>query len=165
MGIKNVHVIQFQAFQALVEAGDEIFARTPFAVRPRPHQITRLAGDDQFVAVGFQIGAENAPEMFLRRTGRRSIIVGQVEMRDAQIERAAHHRPAVFKDVNATKVMPKPERNGGKLETAATAAVVAHALVTGTRGQIFHGVLSDGEYQRVREAQLETLVSLSDKTP
>ena len=55
--VKNVHVIESQALQALVEAGEEVFARAPFAVGSGPHVVTGFGRDDQLVAMGGEVFA------------------------------------------------------------------------------------------------------------
>lgn len=57
MMIKNIHIIRPQAPQALLERGEQIFARTPIAVRSGPHKVAGFRGDDKFVTVRSEIGA------------------------------------------------------------------------------------------------------------
>ena len=60
VGIEDVHVFKVHALAALVQAGKKIFARTPIAIRPRPHVPTSLGADDEFVAMVNEIAMENA---------------------------------------------------------------------------------------------------------
>ena len=60
VGIKDVHVLELHALEALVQAGEKMFARTPIAIRPRPHVPTSLGADDEFVAMVNEIAMENA---------------------------------------------------------------------------------------------------------
>ena len=48
--VENVHVIQAHAFEALVEAGDQVFARAPIPIGTVPHVVARLGRNDQFIA-------------------------------------------------------------------------------------------------------------------
>ena len=48
--VEDVHVLQAHAFQALVQAGQQILARSPVAVRARPHIVAGLGADDQLIA-------------------------------------------------------------------------------------------------------------------
>ena len=67
MRIKDVHVVQAHAAQALLEAGQQVLARTPFAVRPGPHQISGFGRDDQFVTVRPEFLAQDVAEVFFGR--------------------------------------------------------------------------------------------------
>ena len=78
---------------------------------PGPHQIAGLARDDQLVAVGAEVLCEQQAEGFLGGAGRRAIVVGQVEVGDAQVEGAAQDRAAGFQDVDAAEVVPEAQRN------------------------------------------------------
>ena len=55
MGVEDVDVLQAHALEALVEAGEQVFARSPFAIGPGPHVVAGLGGDDQFVAISAQV--------------------------------------------------------------------------------------------------------------
>ncbi len=48
--IEDVDIVEPHPLQALVEAGQHIFAAAPFAVGTGPHQVAGLGRDDQFVA-------------------------------------------------------------------------------------------------------------------
>ncbi|MNH38209.1 hypothetical protein D3C79_992050 [compost metagenome] len=85
MVIEDIHIFQPHALQALVQAGDQILFRTPVAVRARPHGVTGLRGDDQLIAPGFQVCAEDAAKVFLGGAGGRAIVIGQIEVGDAVI--------------------------------------------------------------------------------
>src|SRR6185295_5336112 len=109
------------------------------AIRPRPHVVAGLAGNDQLVTKGGQVLAQHTAEVLFGRAGRRPIVVGQVEVGDAQIEGAAQQGAAVLKDIHAAKVVPQSQRDGWELQTAATGAVVVHGRVTLLRGGIHAG--------------------------
>src|SRR3546814_4897025 len=93
--IESVDIIDPHPLEALVAARDQIFAAAAdIAVRAGPHIPPRLGRDHQFVAVRGEIGREDAAEILLRRAVWRAVIVGEIDMRDAAIERAAQHRAA-----------------------------------------------------------------------
>jgi hypothetical protein len=127
--IKDVHVLQAHALQALVEARDEVLARAQVAVRAGPHVPAGLRRDHQLVAVRLEVLRQNPAEALLGRPVGRAVIVRQIEVRDAQIEGAARHRPAVFVNVVAAEVVPQPQRHGRQFQPAAAAAVVAHRRI------------------------------------
>nr|GFD60898.1 hypothetical protein [Tanacetum cinerariifolium] len=74
------------ALEALVEAADEVFLGAPVAVRAIPHGVAGLGGDNQLVAVAGKIFLQNAPKIDFGRAGRRAVVIGQVEVRDAVIK-------------------------------------------------------------------------------
>ncbi len=94
MRVEDVDVLEAHALQALVEAGQQILARSPVAIRAGPHIVAGLGADDQFVAIGLEIEAQNLAEVAFRASRRRAVVVGQVEVGDAQVEGAAHHGAA-----------------------------------------------------------------------
>ena len=128
--VEDIHVFQPHPLQALVAAGDQVLARTPFAVGAGPHQVARLAGDDQLVAERHQVLLQNPAEGDLRRTRFRAVVVREVEVGDAEVERGSRHRPAVVVHVDAPEVVPQPQRYRRKPQPAASAAAVGHGVVT-----------------------------------
>ena len=124
--VEDVDVVEPEPREALVEAREQVLARAPVAVRARPHVVAGLRRDDQLVAVGPEVVAQQPAEVLLRRAVRRAVVVREVEVRDAEVEGAAHDRPARLDRVDAAEVVPQPERDRGQREPAAAAAVVAH---------------------------------------
>ena len=55
VGVEDVDVVEAHPREALVEAGQQVLARAPLAVRAGPHVVARLGGDDQLVAVGREV--------------------------------------------------------------------------------------------------------------
>lgn len=55
VAVKDIRVFEAQAFQALIQAGQEIFAGTAVAVGTGPHAVSRLGRDNEFVAVALEI--------------------------------------------------------------------------------------------------------------
>src|SRR3546814_8328177 len=110
-----VDLIGPQPLGALVAARDQIFAAAAdIAVRAGPHIPPRLGRDYQFVAVRGEIGREDSAEILLRRAVWRAVIVGEIDMRDAAIERAAQHRAAGFEHVRAAEILPPAKRQPGE---------------------------------------------------
>src|SRR5664280_1324805 len=86
--VEDVDVIDAHPAQALVEAGKQVLAGPPLAVRPGPHVIARLRRQHELVPVATEVGVENAAKVGLRGARRRTVVVSQVEVRDTEIERA-----------------------------------------------------------------------------
>jgi len=59
------------------------------AVRARPHVIAGLGGDHQLVAVRPEVIGKHSPEVDLGRPVGRAVVVGEIEVGDAQVERGA----------------------------------------------------------------------------
>ena len=109
MVIKNIHVIECHALERLVEGGQEVFARTPFAVGTGPHVVARLGRDDEFVAVRGEISTENFAKIFFSGAGGWAVVVGEIKVGDAQIEGAAHNGASGLVDINPAEIMPEPQ--------------------------------------------------------
>src|SRR5262249_44888303 len=109
--IEDIHVVDAHPTKTLIETGGQIFFLAPFSVRTRPQQITCLGRDNKFISIFCEVVPKNGAKCFFSRSRRGTIIVGQIEMSDSQIKCSTKHRSRVLKRVNASKVMPKPERN------------------------------------------------------
>ena len=134
--VEDVHVVQAHAFQALVEAGGHRFAAAPFTVRAVPHLVAGLGGDHDLVAIRLEVAGEHAAEVLLRRAEGRAVVVGEVEMRDAAVERATQDAAAGLEHVGAAKVLPEPKRDGRQVEAGAAAAPIRHRAVAVSGGPI-----------------------------
>ena len=99
--------LQAHALQRLVAARHQVLARTPLAVRARPHEIAGLRRDDHLVAERVEVLAHQRAEVFLGRARRRAVVVSQVEVRDAEVEGAARDGAAVLEDVDVAEVVPQ----------------------------------------------------------
>ena len=86
--VEDVDVVQAQAAERLVQAREQVLARAQVAVRARPHVPAGLGRDDELVAVGPEVLAQDAAGVDLGAAVGRAVVVGQVEVRDAQVERA-----------------------------------------------------------------------------
>jgi hypothetical protein len=77
-----------------------------------------------------EIGFQDAAEILLRRACRRSVIIGEIEMRDAMIESAPAQSPGGFERRIVAEIMPEPEGYCGKVEPAAAASPIFHLCVS-----------------------------------
>jgi hypothetical protein len=89
MVVEDVDVVETEALQALVEAGEEVLAGAEVAVGAWPHVPTSFGGDDQLVATVAEVVVQDAGEVGLSAAVRGPVVVGQVEMGDAQVEGSA----------------------------------------------------------------------------
>ena len=84
--VEDIDVGEPHPLQRLVQRGEEVFARAKVAMRARPHGIARLGRDDQLVAIGAEVFAENPTEGFLGRARDGPVVVREVEVGDAEVE-------------------------------------------------------------------------------
>jgi len=127
--IEDVDIVELHPLQALVEAGDQVFAAAPFAIGAGPHPVAGLGRDDELVAIAGEILLEDFAESGLGRAGRRAVVVGEVEMGDAEIEGGAADITHVGARAGLAEILPEAERERRELQAAAAAAVVAHRVV------------------------------------
>src|SRR5258708_9694079 len=111
MAIENIDIIQFEPFEALVQAGKEILPCAPFAIRPRPHAVASLRRNNQFISIGTKVLAKYFPKVLFCRTGWRTVVIGKVKMRNAEIKGAPDHGTRSFQGIDTAEVMPQPQRN------------------------------------------------------
>src|SRR5262249_27057409 len=124
--------------QAVVEAREQVLQRAPVPVRSGPHVPTGLRRDDQLVPMGAEVVPHDPPERLLRRAIRGAVVVREVEVGDASVERATEELAAVLERGVAAEVLPEPERDGRQLHTAAAAPPVRHPAVALGRGSVCH---------------------------
>jgi hypothetical protein len=136
--VEDVDVLQPHPREALVERGEQVLARAPLAVRAGPHVVAGLGGDHELVAQGGEVGGHDAAEVLLGRAGRRAVVIGEVEVRDAEVERAAQDRALVVERVVVAEVVPEPQRDGREQEAAAAGAPVGHRVVAILGGGVGH---------------------------
>ena len=147
--IEDVDIVQPHALQALVQTGQHVLARTTaLTIGTRPHLPAGLGGDDQLVPVTLEILAQQTAEIDLRTAKGRTIVVGQVEVVDAQIKRGAQQRTLAGQRRAVAKVMPQPQRQGRQHQPAAPHAAVGHGLVAMFGGEVMHGVEGGVEVER-----------------
>ena len=106
MVVENINVLEAHALQALIEAGQQILARSQISIGAGPHVIAGFGGDDQLIAIGKEIFFQDLAESFFRRSVGRAVVIGEIEMRDAEIEGAAQHGAAIFEVIHAAEVVP-----------------------------------------------------------
>ena len=140
--IKNVYVVQVHALQALVQAGQHIFASAAaLAVRTGPHVVTGLAGDHQLVAVRAEVAAHVFAKVGLGAAVGWAVVVGQVEMGDAQVKGRCQHGALGGHGRGVAKVVPQAQGDGGQFQAAAAGAAVLHFVVVAVGcGMERHGV-------------------------
>jgi hypothetical protein len=106
VGIEYIHIFQTKPFQALIQTGQHIFPGSPFAIRPLPHIIARFGRNDQLIPICGKVLLQDPAEILLGGSGRRTIIVGQIKMGNAQVKCPVYHCPAVFQSVNTAEIVP-----------------------------------------------------------
>jgi hypothetical protein len=105
--VEDVEVLDAHPAQALVEARQHVLAgAAALAVGTRPHVPAGLAADDQLIAVGRQVLAQDAPEVDLGAAVGRSVVVGEIEVGDAEIEGGPDDRPLAGRRHRITEVVP-----------------------------------------------------------
>jgi len=82
---------------------------TPGPVRAGPHVPTSLAGDDELVTVGPEVAPQVLAKIGLGAAVGRAVVVGQVKVRDARIERGAQHLALTGQRRGIAKVVPQAE--------------------------------------------------------
>ncbi len=127
--VEDVDVVEPEPLEALVEAGQQVLARAEVAVRPGPHVPARLAGDHQLVAEAGEVLPEDPAGVDLRGAEGRPVVVGEVEVGDAEVEGLVHDRPLRLQRLVVAEVVPEPERHGWQQQAAAAATAVGHATV------------------------------------
>ena len=152
--VEDVDVLEAHAPQALVEAREQVLPRAEVAVGPRPHVVAGLRRDHELVAIGREILLQQAPERLLRRAVGRAVVVGEVEVRDAEVERAAHDRAARLERPIGAEVLPQAERDRRQQQPSPPAAVVAHAVVAVGGGYVRHARLPRARGQAPRRYDL-----------
>ena len=115
--------------KTLVQARQEVFAGAEIAVWARPHVPTGFGRDDQFIAVVSEVGAKDPTEVGLGAAIRRPVVVGQVEMRNAQVEGPVQDGALGVERPVIAEVLPEPERHRRQQQAAASAATVGHGVV------------------------------------
>ena len=140
--VEDVEVVDADPPQALVQARQHVLARAAaLAVGARPHVPAGLAGDDQLVAVACQVLAQDPAEVDLGAAVGRAVVVGEVEVGDAQVEGGVHHRPLLRERRRVAEVVPQPEREERELKAAAPAEAVRHRVIAVCCGLVGHGGL------------------------
>jgi hypothetical protein len=127
--VEDVDVLEPHALEALFEARQQVLPRAPLPVGPGPHVVASLRRDDQLVPVGPEVEREHAPEVLLGRTVRRSVVVGEIEVGDPEVEGAPDDLAARLEGEVVAEVVPETERQLWQLKSAAAGPPVLHLLV------------------------------------
>src|SRR5665213_2947501 len=128
-----VDVVETEALQALVKAGEEVLGRAKVAIRAGPHVPAGLGGDDQLVAKAPEVVVEDPGEVALGAPVWRPVVVRQVEVGDAQVEGSAHNGTLGVERPVVAEVLPQPKRHGRQEQTAGAAAAIWSWTASGLR--------------------------------
>ena len=135
--VEDVDVVEPKASQTLIEARHEVLPRAEVAIWSRPHVPTGLGGNHELVAVVTEVVVKDPGEIALGAAVGGSVVVGQVEMGDAQVESSTHGGALGVEGPVVTEVLPQPERHGGQEEAAPPTTAVGHGPVA-----IFGGMVA-----------------------
>ena len=114
VAVEDVDVVHAHARQRLVEARQQVLARAAaLPVRARPHVVARLGGEDQLVAVRAEVLREDRAEVALGAAVGRAVVVGQVEVGDAAVERAPQDGPLGLSGRSSPKLCHSPSEISG----------------------------------------------------
>src|SRR5205085_6442842 len=92
----------------------------------------------ELVAIGTEVLAQQDAEGLLGRPVGRAVVVGEVEVGDPEVERAADDLAARLQRAVAAEVLPEAERDRWQEEPAAAAAAEGHLVVTARGGDVDH---------------------------
>ena len=109
MGIEDIDVIETHALQRLIAGGDEVFSASPLAVWTRPHVVACLGRDDEFVTIACEICSQDLSERRFSATWQRAVIVGEIKVCDAKIERLAANITLALVRCVIAEIVPEPE--------------------------------------------------------
>ena len=112
------------------------------AVRPRPHVVAGLGRDDQLVAVGVQVGGQDASEVSLGGPVGGTVIVGKIEMGHAAVEGVPDDGTLYLERSIVTKVLPEPKRDRREPEAAGTHAPIGHPVISIRGSHLRRGILA-----------------------
>ena len=139
--IEDIHIVDPQPAQGLVQAGQQILAAAEVAIGPGPHFISGLGGDDHLIPVGQEVFLQDAAKVDFCAAGLRAIVVGQVKVGNAQVKGSAADFLHIVIAACIPEIMPQAQRNSRKLQAAFAAAAIKHGVVTGGRCLIHGGLL------------------------
>ena len=125
-------------FKRLIETGNKILSAAEIPIRAGPHVIARLGGNEQLVAMRMPVAIHMDAEVALRLAVRRTVVVGQVKVRDPVVERGAQQALLHAEGRNIAEIVPQAKRNGGQQYAARAAAAILHGGVSVFRGNVGH---------------------------
>ena len=109
MVVKDVDVVQAKPLEALVQAGQHVFARPEIPVGTWPHVPPCLGRDDQFVSIPGKILAQDASGVDFSRPERRTVVVREIEVGDSKVEGRVHDLSLRGQRFVVAEVMPEPQ--------------------------------------------------------
>ena len=68
-----------------------------------------LAGDDQLVAMAGEVLDQDAADVFLGGAGWRAVVVGEIEVGHAAVERAAHDPAGLLEIIDVAEIVPESQ--------------------------------------------------------
>ena len=71
------------------------------------------------------------PKLRLRGAGRRAVIIGEIEMGDAEIEGVQNEIARGRLRIDVAEILPEPERDARQQHAASAAAPIHHFVVAG----------------------------------
>ena len=129
MAVEEVHVVEVHTLETLVEAGRQILARTPVAVRSFPHVVSGFGGNEEFVAIGTEVILHQSAHGFFCTSVGRAVIVGKVEMGNAVVESIVCDGTASLVRVDASEVVPESQTDFRQQDSALAASLVESICV------------------------------------
>ena len=106
MAVEDVEILQACPLQTLVTTRNQVLPATARAIYSLPHVVPSLRRDEHLIAMARQLILEDSAEVCLRRAWYRPIVVRQIEVADARIERPHHHLCGYREVVHTPKVVP-----------------------------------------------------------
>ena len=140
MVIEDIDVVDAKPAQALLQARKQVFSRAEIAVRPRPHVPAGFGRDHQLIAVRRKSVLNTRPKFDSRASVWRPVVVGEVEMRDTEVERPPQDLALDVNRATVPEVLPQSQRDCGKVKAAAATASVGHRCVAIVRGDVIREV-------------------------
>ncbi len=104
--VEDIDIVEAHPFETLIKAGDQVFTGAKIPIRSGPHAPASFGRDDQLISVGFEILGENGSKILFGRSWWWTVVVGQIEMGDAQIKGPTQHGAAVFEGIHPPEVVP-----------------------------------------------------------
>ena len=112
MVVKNIHIIESHAFQALVKTRHQILSGSPVAIRARPHIIAGFCGDHKLIAVCTEAVLQRLAKVFLRKSIRRmTVVIREVKVCDPAVKRMAQDLFLVCDRLFQSKILPQSQRD------------------------------------------------------
>ncbi|OPZ49786.1 MAG: hypothetical protein BWY91_02983 [bacterium ADurb.BinA028] len=146
VAVEDVDVVDPHPLQRLIQRGQEVFAgAAALPVGPGPHVVAGFGRQDQLVPVGPQIAPEDRAKVALGAAVGRPVVVGQVEVRDTQVEGSAQDRLLALQRDVVTKVVPQAQRDRRQDEAAAATAAHRHPVVAIAGGSVLIGAVGHAD--------------------